>query len=337
MLDDKANPTASDHWHLLRAGGHAGGGLEIPTIPSGVTADAGPVRLAMGPNGEPRVLLPLSEREAPTGIDGGPALSVTVSSFSKGRQALRFLDLICTSRELEKVFGEVVDEMLARIGADDTCAEAARSTIDDFRSLLTPARLIGIDKGKVAGLVAELLVLNRLLVRSPSAWKSWRGPMGDRHDFRAGDTSVEIKASLRADATSLTINGLQQLEAPSGGTLNLLHIVLEPVGGGMLSVSGLGRSAFSKADQPQKVRTMLAKLGCDDVDAEDWNAYAFRLEAENFYLIGDGFPRLVGSMLSGGKAPAGVSDISYEVDLSAAAACLCDTAAYAEVETRLCQ
>lgn len=337
MSAEGSGASASDHWHLLRSGGNTGGGLEIPTIPSGTSAAAGPVRLATGPNGEPRVLLPLGDREAPTGLDSGATLSVTVSSFARGGQSLRFLDLVCTARELEHVFGDVVDEMLARIECGDGCVAAARSTIDDFRLLLTPARLIGVERERVAGLVGELLILNRLLDRSPSAWRCWRGPMGNRHDFRAGDTSMEVKASLRADASRISINGLEQLEAPSGGTLHLLHLVLEPVAGGTLGVSVLGSSALSKADEPNKVRTLLERLGCDDIDAEDWNAHLFSLGGESFYEVGDGFPRLVGSMLKAGKSPAGVSDISYRIDLSAAAASRRDPAEYDEIESRLVQ
>ena len=202
MSSEALKTTATGNWGLLRAGIQLGGGLEIPTLPTDVSTVAGQVRLAIGPNEEPRVLLPLADRESPTTIHGGIALSITVSSFNHKGRILRFLDLICLSADLETVFGEVVDEMLVRIARGVGCVDAARSTIEDFRSLLVRAGRAEVDKGRIAGLIAELLVLNRLLDRSSSAWRTWSGPAGQRHDFRAGDTSLEVKASLRPSTSS---------------------------------------------------------------------------------------------------------------------------------------
>ena len=329
--------SAHDSWSLLRSGIGVGSGLGIPTIPMGVSAGAGPVRLAIGPNDEPRVLLPLLEGELPTGIDAGNALSVSVSSFHHGGRILRFLDLVCLSTDLETVFGEVVDEILGRITHGDGSIDAARSTIEDFRTLLTHADSGDVDAGRVSGLVAELLVLNRLLDHSASAWRAWSGPAGDRHDFRSGDHSLEVKATHRLSASAITINGLDQLDAPVGGTLHLLRIVLESVSGGALNISGLGRSALSKADKPDRVRGLLTAVGCRDVDSESWNRTSFRIASETLYEIRPGFPRLISSMLAQGTAPHGVHEVSYRIDLSVAETFRCDAAAYRLLESRLCQ
>ena len=296
MSSDRSDCAACDNWGLLRSGGHIGGGFEIPTIQVDISTSAGPIRLALGANEEPRVLLPLAEGERPNVINGGDALSISVSSFNYRGRYLRFLDLTCLFPDLEAVFGEVVDEMFARIVRGSGCVNAARSTIEDFRSLLTRSTSSDVNMSRVAGLIAELVVLNRLLDRSPSAWSAWRGPAGDRHDFRVADTSLEVKASLRSSASPITIHGLEQLEVPSGGTLHLLRVVLEPVSGGMLSISDLGRSAMSKCDEPSRLRELLAAVGCNNVDAEEWNSRRFRTESELLYEIRPGFPRLTSSM-----------------------------------------
>ena len=70
--------------------------------------------MAVGANGEPRLLLPLARDDIPVPFDVGTSLSVSVSSFQYSGQYLRFLDIICLHPELESVFGEVVDEILAR-------------------------------------------------------------------------------------------------------------------------------------------------------------------------------------------------------------------------------
>ena len=50
-------------WSRLRQGGHFSSDAEIPTRPAGVVADAGPVRYAIGSNGEGRLLLGLRPPE----------------------------------------------------------------------------------------------------------------------------------------------------------------------------------------------------------------------------------------------------------------------------------
>ncbi len=301
-----------------------------------VSTAAGPVRLAVGTNGEPRLLLPLTRHERPASMDTGNALSVSVSLLSYKGTRLRFLDLICVREELEAVFGEVVDEMLKRVVEGDTCADAAQSTVADFRALLMRGQATDVSTGRVAGLVAELLVLDRLLDRSASGWRAWRGPVGDRHDFRVGDTSLEIKATLQSAKSAVTINSLAQLEAPAGGTLHLLRLVLEPVAGGILSLGSLARSALSKADEPARVEKLLNAAGCPDAFADEWNRHSFRHESEHLYEIRPGFPRLTRTMLKDGLVPRGVHDVAYTIDLSVAEEFRCQAAAYRDLEARLC-
>lgn len=333
--------TAAGNWEVLRArvqqgDVQLGGGLEIPTMPTGVATAAGEVRLAVGQNGEARLLLPLSHEEPQATLHGGIGLSISVSSLNHKGRSLRFLDLICLSPDLEAVFGEVADEILVRIARGDGCLDAVRSTIEDFRSLLRQPGGGEVDVPRIAGLIAELLVLNRLLERSSSAWRAWRGPAGDRHDFRARDTSLEVKASLRPDASTITINGLEQLDVPKNGTLHLLRIVLEPVNGGLLSVSDLARKAISNGSEPERLRGLLAAMGCNDIDAERWSRHRFRTESYHLYEIRPGFPRLTMSMLTGGIAPSGVHKVSYQIDLSAAQPFLCEERVLADLEETLC-
>lgn len=336
MSTEVPQTSASEKWKLLRTGAPGAGDLEVPTIPTDVSTHAGPVRLAIGPNDEPRILLPLDSRESAPRIQESNALSISESSLTFKGRSLRFLDLICLSPDLESVFEELADEMLARIARDESCVDAVRSTIEDFRALLMRAAAGRITKSMVAGLIAELLVLNRLLDRTPSSWKAWLGPTGDRHDFRTGNTSLEVKSSLRPGASRVTINSLDQLEIPTGGSLHLLRFVLEPSSNGLLSVSSLARNALSKSDDRDRLNELLAAVGCIDVDAEDWNRYSFTCESESLYEVKSGFPRLVISMLTGGLAPHGVHEVSYRIDLSVADPFLCNSTVLGELEEKLC-
>ncbi|MDE2663825.1 MAG: PD-(D/E)XK motif protein [Gemmatimonadota bacterium] len=225
---------------------------------------------------------------------------------------------------------------LARIARGAGCADAALATIEDFQTLLTRSSAPAVTTGMAAGLLAELLVLNRLLDRSPSAWNAWRGPAGDRHDFRAGDTSLEVKASLRSGAPTITIHGLHQLEVPSGGTLHLIRVILEPVSDGVLRVSDVVESASSKADKPSRLAELLAASGFTNANAQEWDRYAFRHESEKIYEIRTGFPRLTPTVLKDASAIRGVQDVSYKIDLSAAERFMCNAAVFHELELKLC-
>lgn len=319
-------------WAILRAGSSDSSGLEIATLPAGVSTANGPVRFALGRNGEARLLLPLSDRESGKEVTGAAALQITVSTYTQRSKQQRFLDLTCQAKELERVFAELGDEVLSRVAAGVSCEEAARSTIEEFRSLLVRPNAMRSSVSQVAGLIGELIFLNRLLDRDPAAWKSWRGPAGDRHDFASESHSLEVKTSLSKGRTTISINGFDQLERPAGGSLHLLHFELEAASGGMLSVEALGSAALGKASEPEKLQQLLSALGCEDVRDPAWNHTAFRLEAESLFRVEDGFPRLVPSMLAAGSPLVGVSNVSYATDLSTAKEFRVDLAETAKIE-----
>ncbi len=315
MSTESKTSAAGQAWAILRGGGKESTGVEVPTVLSGVMAPAGPIRLALGERGEPRLLLPLDSGETTQDFAEAPSLRIVVSSYVTDGKATRFVDLTCLVPDLESVFSEVTAQILARIEAGQACVAAAQTTILDFRRLLL--RSSSVAPSKIVGLIGELFVLSRLLDRSPNAWRTWRGPIGDRHDFRSGDHSLEVKTSSRA-SQSITVSSIDQFSAPTGGSLHLLHLVLEQTPGGLLTVSALGQAVLDKANGPDRVIDCLAAIGCTDVNSASWNSVAFRLEAEQLYEIENGFPRLIPSMILGGSLPVGVTELTYRIDLVAA-------------------
>jgi hypothetical protein len=322
---------AQGRWNVLRAGQIDGDGLGIPSLPLGATTNAGPVRLAVGSGGEARLLVPLAAGDKIGALDTGSALKIGLTTLTHRQRAIRFLDVICTSSDLEPVFGEVVDDIVRRLADRKDGVAAVAGALDDFRELLVQPEGSEVDRSRVLGLVAELVVLNRLLDISASAWRCWRGPAGDRHDFRARDVSLEVKASLGAGAREVTINGIDQLEPPAGGSLHLAHLVLETVEGGLLTVASLGNRALLRADDPAGLRALLVAVGCTDVHDAAWNRFAFRAEAERLYRVGPGLPRLAPSSFVGGVIPAGIVDATYRIDLGHASDAECPPAEFASL------
>lgn len=322
MSTERTLESAMDKWTILRAGTGGAGPLEVPSLPLN-TGGPTHLRAAIGLNGEARLLLPLTAEERVTGIDGGNALAVSVSSFLQSGRPTRFLDLTCLSRDLEPVFAKVVDAIVGRVSEGSSCSDAVRTALHDFRALLVAKQHQDVQRSQLAGLLAELLVLNRLLDISPRAWRTWRGPEGDRNDFRAGNNALEIKASTRAGIPTITVHGLEQLEPPSNGALHLVHFVLEPSAGGMLTIEAVGTSVLRKADDPDAVRILMSNVGCPDVASPVWNKEAFRIESESLYSVGPDFPRLVPSMLPNATVPPGIRGVEYQLDLAAASRSLC--------------
>ncbi len=326
---------ARERWASLRAGGHASAGLEIPTSPTSVQTAAGPVRFALGPGNEPRILLPLPHGAKLARLLTTPALYIGDVVYDEGSKTQRFLDLICLSAELEPVFAEVADEMLDRIRRGASCVDACRSTLEDFRSLLLAPAQHRVRSETLIGLLGELLLLDRLLNSDRDAWRAWRGPLGERHDFRARERAIEVKSTSRTGSTRIFISAIDQLVPPVDGVLHLLHLVLEPVHGGDVSIGSLVTSVLSKASEPREIVNRLSAVDCTDPDGPEWNRTMFRLEREAIYLVDNDFPRLVPHTFGPAGVPVGITSINYEVDLSCAAANLIEPKESALVLTGL--
>jgi hypothetical protein len=319
-VSGEMSPPSPEHgWALLRTDPAGQAALGLRNLSAGVRTARGAVRFALGPAGEPRLLIPLPPEVASPGIEGSASLGISASQYDVDGRATRFLDIQCRSESLESVFADLAEAILSRIGLGDDGVSATRSTIEEFRSLLLPDQLAAVAPSRVAGLAGELLMLERFLRSSPSAVLAWRGPIGDRHDFRRGGDSLEIKTSTRAGASSVTIHSLDQLDPPNDGRLHLLHLVLEPLQGGQISVGALAKACHILTDHPEVLAERLAAVGCPSPDSDAWNHLTFRRESEALYEVALGFPRLSRSFLSSVPGIEGIRSVEYSVDLGSAA------------------
>src|SRR5690606_6569277 len=123
------------------------------------------------------------------------------------------------------------------------------------------------------------------------------------------------KTSGRADATMVSIHGLEQLAAPTGGCLHLVHVRLERVGAGSLGVGTIFDELLELGCNKRLLMNALAALSCDDPYADEWNRLTFSLEGLSCYQVDERFPRIVSSSFHSGVLPSGLSSIEYKVDL----------------------
>lgn len=284
---------------------------------TGIETGFGSVRLALGSAGQLRVLLPIRHSERIAQVPSSPSLGIGIATYTLKGVSVRYLDIVCLEARLDGVFVDVTAEMMKRIRGGLSPVDACASTLDDFRSLLAdPAS--GVTIQEVRGVVGELLMLRRMLRLDARAWQLWRGPMMERHDFRAGSRAIEVKSSARVTGLSVQISAVDQLLPPTGGVLHLTLYQLEQSTGSDLSVSTLAAEAISMASDSLEVRTLLAAVGCADPNAPVWNRANFRLEGEHHYVVGDDFPRIIPASFATGALPMGVTSLSYSIDLVAA-------------------
>jgi hypothetical protein len=235
---------------------------------------------------------------------------------------------------LDRAFADLVEAVLTRVAAGEPAKDALVTAIRDLGSLFARQESSRVDDRIIRGLVAELVVLRRLAVRHPGAARLWFGPIPERHDFRGGADAIEVKSASRSTGR-VTISSADQLDPPSGGTLQLWRVALERTQGGGFDVVSLVREIEALTGPSPHLRTGLAALGCQDPDGADWNRISFNCESIDAWAVLAGFPRIVPSAFVDGVLPAGITSLSYELDPAVASAFRVDEAGMEAMETLL--
>jgi len=305
----------SDGWERLRTTGIGDGNLEVPSLSTGIESGFGPAVYAIGPDAEPRLLVPCGDVRIREDLGSSANLIARPITLVRKGVGIRFLDVMVTNRQLDAVFAELVSEVLLRLKNGTSPVEAVRGTIADFRDLILAKRRDDVSVGEICGLIGELLVLERLCGKSADGASTWTGPYEQRHDFRKGARAIEVKSSMRADSSHIKVNGVEQLKPPTGGALNLIHVRLERSESADLTVQSMHSRLRDIVADHLILETGLARLGCVDPTDEAWNAAAFHLEGIDLYRVDEDFPCVTPGHFVGGEVPKGVDYLVYEVDL----------------------
>lgn len=282
----------------------------------GVDTGFGTARLGIDATALPQLLLPVPLGARIARGDEPPLLRALVNRLMDRDGARSYLVVTCLDRALERGFADLVESVLGRIEAGEASLAAYVSAVRDFRALFTEGLRGQMDERRIRGLVAELLYLKRLVAVDRRAVQLWFGPNQDRHDFRGGLNAIEVKSTRRVGSL-VTISGLEQLAAPRGGALLLRRYVLEPSPGGAASVGALYRWLVDAGVSRGALLERFKGMECIDPEAAEWNHTAFNEEGCDTFRVVEDFPRLVPSSLTS-NFPAGVSEITYRIDLGQA-------------------
>lgn len=280
----------------------------------------GPWLLGLDSDATPCLLTQVGE---PGPEDRNGVVTVVNRELDTGEGRRDFVVVGCRRLSLRDAFDHFAAGVVeaGREIPDRHPAATALAVLARWRELFRPAS-DALGPAELAALVAELLVLEEIVGRDPArSLGVWAGPDGARHDFRRGTTAIEVKSTLSHTTRSASINGIDQLEAPRGGSLALAWYRLERVEDGPHSVFGLADRIVAAGASAEGLYGLLERAGSPPSLREAHDAVRFDLREREFFTVADGFPRIIPASFDGG-CPPGVDDLRYSVGLPDPGACL---------------
>ncbi|MFF3458006.1 PD-(D/E)XK motif protein [Streptomyces sp. NPDC002730] len=293
----------------------------VPTSPMlsaelKITTPDGCLRLGRDVDGGRHLLVPIGATQRLDDDRRSAGVHLTSRVLLVDDMPVRFADLHCRRGDLSGVFTGLVADVCARVAVEPEASPfRLAQTLNSWR-LLLGGQAERWTVPRLAGLFAELTVLDQLLEISPAAVEAWQGPTGSAQDFRTARHAIEVKASASAGDRIVRIHGADQLEAPENGPLHLAWFRISVSSGqSSRSVLDLIRSCRSKASAVETLDARVATLGiagtADSVVADT----RFEPTEERWYEVDAGFPRIVPACFIEGAVPVGVGGLEYLVDL----------------------
>ncbi|MBF6081147.1 PD-(D/E)XK motif protein [Nocardia cyriacigeorgica] len=304
-----------EHWRRLETSGQVtDNSLRLADLP--VPTPLGHVAAAVDTDGHRHLLVPLGSHQMVRKGLNGPVLQLRKRALEDRDSYRVYADLGCLREDLNDIFTMLcADVLVATETSPGNPVKALNRVLDRWKALFqNPGPPLG--PHELAGLFGELTVLARLLEQDGSAYRTWRGPSGHRHDFTADSAAVEVKTSLTTDGRAVRIHGLDQLEPPTSGLLGLVWLRLvraETTGIGLLE---LIRTVLDLADDESAVLSLLASVGYRVADNEHYSHVRFVVDEERWYNVDVAFPRLTQIDLAAAGISASIRDVDYTIDLS---------------------
>lgn len=298
-----------DHWERLEEQ-HTSGPEHVRTSDLPVTTSLGPILAAVDHAGNRHLLVPLSAHQHIRLDRGGAALTVRERPLENEHAYERYADLGCLRKDLDEVFTGLVADVLTSVEeAPDRPLKSLYTVLGRWRALFqhSPAPL---STDRLAGLFGELVVLNELLAGESTAVDFWMGPSGHRHDFTVGRRGIEVKTSTATTGRKVRIHGVEQLQPPPHGCLDLVWIRVERVAEQGSTISDLVDRARRTGDDDTKLLFKLAEAGYRPADADLYQDVRFAVREQRWYEVDDDFPRIAPS-----SVVPGIFDLDYTVDL----------------------
>jgi hypothetical protein len=241
----------------------------------------------------------------------------------QGQSPDKYLDIECLEiigyTILDLIGGEIAEELKDEMKQP---SDIVRRVMAKWRRFWGQLPQQMLSKEAQVGLFAELWFLSTWLVPrfGPDVTMVWRGPWGGRNDFEWLDKSIEVKATTNSRGRIHRINGLEQLEKPTTGSLYLFSLVLREERGAPHSLPGIivtcREQLAISSEAMSHLESGLAQAGYSPVHQEEYSKMLFRVVEEALFCVEQDFPKVTRESFAG-SALQGVERVEYEINLNA--------------------
>lgn len=281
------------------------------------------VYLAVDHDGARHLLLPATEGVDDLSDERSRGIRAATRPLSVQQQPERqFIDVLCAAVAGQDVFNLVGTAIVEQIEGGVDATDAVRTTLARWRRFWGASPAAGLTPHEVRGLFGELWFLAVwLLPQGHDQLGHWLGPTGARHDFQWPGLAIEAKATASARGHIHRINGLDQLEPPADGRLQVFSLRLREELTATNSVVTLVETVTTDlagdADALTDFEARLMQAGYSAAEADRYGELRFRVINERLYDVSEDFPRLSAESFTDG-VPDGIERVEYEVNLDGA-------------------
>lgn len=191
------------------------------------------------------------------------------------------------------------------------------SRLHAWINFLTKCGPTGLGKESARGLFGELWFLSEYLLKNnlSTLINGWTGPKGTPQDFQFPETAVEVKTTIMKQPQKIKINSELQLDDRGIKQLFIFYLsILERKGDGLTLPDIIAHIRIYLKDDSTLLNLfneLLFISGYLDDHANYYSTTSYVIRNESFFLISEGFPRLIEKDL-----PSGVGDLKYSIDVS---------------------
>lgn len=263
--------------------------------------------LGINENGQ-RTLLFICDDE-PNYISPSHMLIIQKSRRQDGRWALSF---ILSDNALSDVFSHFCSDIIEssrHLTAKNQGAQFICNRYEQWQRLLQRSQSGLLSTKEIEGLCGELYYLKEYLIPKygkRAAINAWRGPFGEKQDFRFENEWYEIKTTNR-NADSVSISSIEQLDSDIPGHLIIILLDNANRESTDFSLNSIVAELISYlADQTLESQLLSILLEFGYYKTEAYDNPRFRFSHANQYTVTSDFP-----CLRRNKIPEAVLKASY--------------------------
>lgn len=225
-------------------------------------------------------------------------------------------------REIFTIFcADILEHWIPHAGASDSLKSLSRR-LACWKKFFQRGAQLGLSREDYVGLYGELSFIEAGLkagVANLSIVNAWQAPLGTNQDFLFGQVAVEIKTTTGNEIDKVRITNARQLDSTGLRSLFLTRYAFDFRQGSGRTLTQLiaALKASLAAISPDALPVFndrLLEAGFAEGTPNEFDAWGFTPRHFDVFNVAEGFPRLLESSL-----PSGVSEVSYTLNLSAAA------------------